>query len=254
MSTQEHGRVTGVQRVAQRLDKNYPTVRLYFDDAIEMVELLQKHCERVTIEAEGYKLDTLEAIKEIVRDKFQRLDLTGWKESTYISVVLSPSRAYATLSRDDDITLRGAFAQVEAILMRRSPYLRFLASQTAANIATGLILTFSCISIALSLSSIGQLIEAASVRTPPTLHFSGIEFGDVLRASVPISYVSYVVWSQITRSRNRSVVYLQRWHERTSFWERNKEEILRDVIVGAIVAAVTGGIGFVIGFLVGSQH
>jgi hypothetical protein len=68
----------GMRRLPRSLTNSYPAVRLYLDDAKEIFDLLQEHFERVTIEAEGYALPSLDSLSEIAKDKIRRLRLTGY--------------------------------------------------------------------------------------------------------------------------------------------------------------------------------
>lgn len=245
-----------MQRLGQRVEKNYPIVRLYFDDVQKVFKLLEEHCDEVTIEAEGYKLESLDGLKEIARDKIRRLDLTGRKDSNfnYISIILSPAHAYAVLRNDDDMTLRGVFTQIDAILVRRAALLRVLASQTTLNVALAIFGLLTCgLAVAvvpLMIEDVRHLLDGGKL----SIGFSGFTPAGLWPMFIVALYNAYYIWFQITRTRNRSVVYLHPWRERTTFWERNKDEILRGIVVNLVVAAIVGIVSFILGFILGSHQ
>lgn len=239
-----------MQRVPQRVRKTYSVVRLYLDDVQELVELFQQHCDEVTIEAEGYKLQSFEGIREVASSKIRRLKIIGWKRRTFLQVDLRKYRAEILVSRDDDIPLKGVFAQVDAILTRRAPYLRFWASYRTADAIGALIILVSCTVTVVLGPSLMRVIRTLLSGQAAEIHFTSLSPGDLSAYLVAASYLAYVVWVSITRMQYRSVIYLQAWRERTTFWERNKEEMLRETIVGVVIAIIT----FILGYIAGAQH
>jgi hypothetical protein len=243
------GEQAGVQRLPRRVHKHYAAVRLYLDDAEEILELLKQHCDRVAIEAEGYSLPSLDHLPELARDKIRTLGLTGWKGTAYLTVMLGPRVAYAVLSGDTDMALKGVFTQIDAILTKRAPLLQFFASLRTFLGVQALYIVIAC---SLSLPSFVQVLHRFSTGKAPAFDFSGFGLSDLLSFTnlLEVANFAYGVWFVILLLSNRSVVFLQPWRERTSFWDRNKEQIVVGIIVGVIVAVIASASGY----FLGSQH
>lgn len=242
-----------MQRVPRHLQRLYPVVRLYLDDVDELLTLFQEHCEDVTITAEGYKVQSVGDLKRLAPRRIRRLAINGWtRQNTNLNVDLRPYRATLYLSQDDDTLSRGAFTQIDAILKRRAPVLQFVMAP-ATLISTSVVL--SAVACAVTASQVGVLMQA--VQAAQTSHravsadVTGLVLGDLWRIPLTTGLFAYSIWAGITNLRHHSIVYLRPWRERTTFWERNKEAISRDVIVGVGVFIITSCIAFAIGYIFG---
>jgi hypothetical protein len=161
--------------------------------------------------------------------------------------VLSPSNAYESLNRDDDMALKGVFTQIDAILTRRASFVRFLASPRTYFGYLAISLLVLC---AYSLPGVAHDLQLLLSGETPTFAFSGLGFGDLWNAANFI----YLAWVLITLWRNRSVIYLHPWRERSSFWLRNRDQIMVGIIVGVTATIIASIISFSAGYFFGGQH
>ncbi|HEX5440588.1 MAG TPA: hypothetical protein VFW76_06870 [Ktedonobacterales bacterium] len=238
-----------MQRVPQHIRRYYPVVRLYLDDAEELLKLVREHCKQMTIEAEGFIVPSLDDLTGLARRQIRRLDVKGHTDGSYLHLELNQRNAYCYLSRDDDTPLRGVFTQIDAILKRRARLVQLLLSWPVVTTASALFTLINCVGTGFSIARLAQLVQ--ELQAPGHLHFTGFGFGDLWSLPLFVAYLTYAAWLSVVGLRYHTVIYLYPWHERTTFWERHKEEIMVQVIAGVIIFIVTAIVAFVAGYVVG---
>lgn len=241
-----------MQRVPQPIQRYYRIVRLYLDDVEELLKLVREHCERVTIEVEGYEVQSLDDVAGISRRQVYRFAIHGHTDNSYLRVELNRYSARCYLSRDDDIPLQGVFTQIDSILKRRARMVQWLVSLPVIATVSALFVLINCVGTGFSIARLAQLIQA--LQAPDHPHFTGFGIGDVWWAPLFVAYLTYAIWCNVIGFRYHSVIYLYPWRERTTFWERHKEEIIVQVIAGVIIFVVTAIVAFVVGYVVGTNH
>jgi hypothetical protein len=244
-----------MQRVPHAVRRNYRIVRLYWDDAEELLKLVRENCERVTIEAEGYKVQNLDDVARVVRQQIRHLVVIGHTDNGYLHIELNRHNAWCYLSRDDDTSLRGVFTQIDDILRRRARVLQLLVSPLVNFTASTLVLLIICVGAGIDIARLVQIIQDLQAHGRAAhLYATGFGFGDLWRLPLLTAYFTYAFWYGLTFLRYHSIIYLYPWRERTTFWERHKEEIIVQVIAGVIIFVVTAVMAFAAGYVAGANH
>lgn len=238
-----------MERMPQPVSKHYRAVRLYSDDIEEIVKLLQEHCRDVSIEAGGYKVQCVDDLKDLKQPQVHDFKITAWAGGTptlgtmlggtYLALTLERADARFYMSKDDSVTTQGVFSRIDMILQRRMPRFGFLARPFLTKLAVG-------VGTGILFGDILGLLISNAVLGPKVPQLVGLS--DIISGVLGIILIVYgLIFSRMSVS----LVYLFPAHDRSSFWARNKEGIIRDVIVGVVVFLLTSPLFTLLGYLLG---
>lgn len=209
-----------MRKLSKRLRDRLPSVKLYADDLQRLKEILSEAGDAVTVKTSDYEFDTLEELKNI--GKFVReIDLETDKTRVWVWI----KKDGVSLSSASDVTSRGLLAEVKAFLLSRRRW--------------GTRVFSSPFSVALGATLMTGSGNAATLDSAE-------------KVVLPILLVAALGAFLVVMGFGdfpRTIIFTTRRSERPSVWERNKDQLLLQVVSGVISLVV----GLVVGYLLGKD-
>ena len=211
--------------------KRYQALRLYKNDLEEIVSIFERNSQENKIVVDKYELTSISDIDKIKRKTVTKFSINHHhytQEKLYRSVSLDLDRDHAMLyvSNDADTNLLGIASQIDTFLLKKKNVAGFLTSPIVAVLGTAipaiLFFVFSSISWKYSDHSLNSVLLM-------TLTFTW-----------PIVAIVWTVWTAYVRSRKYTLIYLMDSTSKTSFFSRNKDQIILALTVGILTAVITG--------------
>lgn len=200
-----------------------PPVKIYWDDLQEICDRV-KVGRKIRIESGGYEYENLEELKAKTKKTYIRqIQISGYGDSfkDQIIVCIAPNQVLIYEAEGSTETA----AKIKELLQARSPWYMYY----SYSVAWGF---FSVI-----ISWGGSLLLA----------FLAFRIQNVFeKLAIYITGVVIVLWSFKTvpiLGRTKVFTYIKK--DRMGFWESNKEDIYKDLIVGGVL--------FVLGYVTGNN-
>lgn len=189
-------------------------VKLYYNDLVELVNILKEVNPDIRIETDSYTLDNIEELLGMDDELITVLKMSI--NDPYFSIDFEPD--YASIyASDDTFILRGLFEKVKKILMDKRRKLFFLYQNS---FFPGLMTGLSMLPLA-----------------------AGIEENNIylIISGFILLITSIIFWKKThtIRFSKYSMIYLSKSIEFPSFWKRRKDDIFLAVISAVIGALLT---------------
>ena len=186
------------------------SVSLFRDDLEEIIKILTDKCERVTIEDNEYKYNSLDELFEKRGPTPRRLSITGFEP--FVGLNIKIKRAQTTLESFGDGDHLAPFYFIHALLEKRRRFIHLIAITSPLFLLMFAHLLFSI--------RYGQQLSKV---------LSFTIFMTLLASIYTLLFVH--------RTGAFSVISLKKQYEQDSFWTRNK-----DTIWVALIGALVGGL------------
>lgn len=198
-----------------------PRVRLFREELIELIQVLEQHGDKATFQLGDYHFDGLAELDDVPVKQCSTLDFRS--TDPYVSVDLNHHGGAVHASADSGVAGRGMADQVRSILeaarVRRS--VGALVADYSVFVAIGVVLNMMMFYVFGDASrEVGVAALILMVLIVPWVYFSYKRFG----------------------ARPMHAIHLQPRSDHPGFIERNRDQLL----VNAITAMVGGVIGWVL--------
>lgn len=194
-----------MKRAKKTLAKHLPPVLFYKDDLILLTEALSQKEGEIKIKTDEYEYDDIEELFSNEADSLTGLSIS--RQSPYVSVVFDKRLGVQLYAGDDDLMAKGIFADALSILEPKARFAHVVVKRIAQIVGWGGALGG------------GALIGAGYFKEGMFLFL--LFFFEIL----------------FSLSKNRSIVNRQLRAQKTSFWQRNSDQIVV-AIIGAFAGAV----------------
>lgn len=198
-------------------------VKMYWDDLKEIHDRMETGRE-LQVKSGEYSYSSLEELKEKTKkNHINEIEFTARSEhfNNRISVDIEPGRIW--IYQDSESTETAA--KVKELLTKNSPWYMYSPDSPAWHMLTGAIGWIPLI-IFFTLSSNVESVY--------------------LRLVMPFIGVGIILWTfKNSPILGRSKIFISLRKDKLTFWERNKEQFLRDLII----ALISGFIFFLLGYL-----
>ena len=198
----------------QSKGNHYPSANIYKDDLLKIIEILEEICDEVEISDDEYEYDSLEELEQEKGIRPKKISITG--RSPHVSIDLKPRSIWLYRSSSDQKSVY-AYKSIEDIILKRKNLISIL-----FNKSVGII---SCIILFIFLATMP--VETIKTWFPDRL--SRLLFLLVLIGTPMISFFNGM--------GSFSFITLRKSHEDGSFFDRNKDDIVK-IIIGAIAGAI----------------
>ena len=196
-----------MEKIKDSISKVLPPLRLYLDEVQELYDFVASVAENVTLEAEDYRLNSPEELKNLCVSNIHNLVIGA--QRPYIKVELGHFFARIYLG-SGDVKAVGIASTLESILLKGRAKVYFAPSGIVAGILVG------------SSFSIGY--------TAKNVALTGICI------AFAVAYFIILLIDQRFRLKRYSTVLPVRRKEAASFLARNKDQILL-LIIGAVIGS-----------------
>lgn len=114
-----------MKKLIKNFSKDFPPVRLYLEDLVEIENVLKKICKNIEISTEDHVLENLlEDLKKINKDKISSLHFHC--SDPYITLDFNKSSIRTYVWDQDNLTAMGALLKIESILKKRIAFTKYL--------------------------------------------------------------------------------------------------------------------------------
>ena len=186
-----------MEKIRDSIRKELPPLRLYLDEVQELFDFVSDVGEGVTLQAEGFRLDSPQELKELPVGQIHNLSISA--DRPYLRVELRNSSAEIFLG-GGDVESEGVASRIENILLKGKAKVYFLPSGFWVSLLSWMPLWF------------GIAIKNAVV--------SGIGIAIVI-----MYFVMSAMDGRFKFKRYSTVLPMSR-KEVSSFWVRNKDQLL----------------------------
>jgi hypothetical protein len=212
-----------MKKIDQSISKDYPPVKLYFEDLVEIELVLNKISTEFQIQAADYSFDSIEElVTNIGKRELAEMEIRTINPYVSISFKRFYTRLYVASSEFDSA---GLFYKLDYILKRTRRRLWFLYSNYS-------IWALFIISVTSSLTSLSI-----------NLSFMSIPFGKTASTALSLfgcACAALLIWITYITNHHSTIFLISRYTQ-GSFWIRKKDDILL-----AIISAIFGAILYVI--------
>jgi len=203
-----------MKKVRKSIFETVPPVRLYINEVRELYEVVCGNSEDVVMEVEGYQLSSADELKKVPVREVHNLEIKGFRPMVSVELRRNTAQVYVG---SGDVNGKGIASELMDILARGRAKVYFVPSGF-----WGTIIGFTPL-------------------------WGGIFMQKAMMISVGIAWlagcVSLMVIDFRFRFNSYSTVLLIERAEVSSFWSRNKDQLL--------IKGVSGVVGFAVGTIVG---
>jgi hypothetical protein len=203
-----------MKRVGKSQSENLKPVFLYKDDISDLLEIFDRGCEEVEIEASGYALDDVSELENLSNEVINELHIQG--REPYVSLHFKPNDVYLYIDEDTHHQI-GVFEEIKSYVHSRRRKLSWL---TQSSIAPGIL---------------GGI---------------AFQFIPIEKDEITVYSVSFVVsmftlaifwgwWSFHSSFKKYSIIYTKRSRKDGRFIQRKKDDLLLAIISASVGAAIT---------------
>lgn len=206
-----------MEKVEKYYLKQYPILRIFKQDIKEITNIFKQNYEKIQIIADGYKLNDITEL-----DNINKKEITDFSISSenHLSLSLSNDSAHLYLRNDEDTKARGIASRIDTILSKRvNRNLKLLTSFWMSMFVSVL---FLFVYLAFPFNENGILKVAIIV-------------------FFIIIYLYWIKWSEKVTFKNYCLIYLYD-SSPPSFFERNKDKIILNIIFLILGALITSWI------------
>jgi hypothetical protein len=234
-----------VERLATEYRRTYPMLRVYRDDLERIVAIFKENFDKVTIEAEGYKLSDISDLDQLQEqshlETLSQFEVMGrimgadnFFETIRLYVRLNQDDWYPVLYLTDDSNakLYGAAAKIDAILSARRRRTLEAVTSWRAGIFVGLIY------VAVIVIALLQPWNLRPHPTPDAIPWLVVIF---VFGFLPGALFSVAI---LIRRKYRLIVYLTDSHERKRLTSDQQKRLVNGGIlfVAGVASAVISGL------------
>jgi hypothetical protein len=200
-----------MEKIPEGQEFNYPILRFVEQDFIELVKIFSDNDLQPRIEIGGYKLDSLDEIKELKDRKVTNFEITGY--NPLVQLIAYKSGLSLFLSDVDSTLQQGIKSKIEILFKKKRKMISNWDILFSDRIA--IITIFACIGIL-----IGKDIWLGTIFLIPIIVIWGYTYYNSLRKHV--------------------IVYLTKSTSNLTFWEKNGETIVVTIITTIIASIIAG--------------
>lgn len=205
-----------MKRIRRPISKELQLVKLYLDDLQQIYEVLKEKGKNIKIIAEDYEIEDVNELSKLGIKKLHNLSIKC--SDPYITIELDTMWARIYFSEDTTYN-RGILSEIEDVIRKRSNILsRSLASWWG----------YACTLVLFSCFSVSTIVNMKNDIT--------MIFGWISLALLLLSIIALITSFRYKLMRY-STIMLYAKKEESSFWRRNKDQILV-----AIIAAIAGSV------------
>jgi len=203
-----------MKRVGKSQLEKLKPVFLYKDDISDLLEIFNRGCEKVEIEASGYALDDISEIESLSNEVINELRIQG--REPYVSLHFKPNDIYLYIDEDTHHQI-GVFEEIKSYVHSKRRKLSWL---TQSSIAPGILF--------------GTAFQ-----------FIPIEKDEVTVYSVSLVLSMFALaifwgwWSINYSFKNYSIIYTKRSRKDGNFIQRKKDDLLLVFISASVGSAIT---------------
>ncbi|EKF9989477.1 hypothetical protein [Vibrio cholerae] len=201
-----------MKRLGKAQSEKLKSVCLYKDDIAEIVEIFNRGCEKVEIEAAGYQLDCVSELENLGKETISELYIKGRNPCVYLH--FRPNEIFLYIDEDTHHQM-GLFEDIKTYVHSKRRKLSWLI----------------------------QTPIAPSILGGSAFRFIPLEKGEVTTHAVVlvISMLSLAIfwgwWSFHSSFKKYSIIYTKRSRKDGGFIKRKKDDLLL-IFISALVSAV----------------
>ena len=197
-----------MEKIRDSIRKELPPLRLYEDEVSELYQFISSLAEDVTLQAEGYSLNSLAELKKLPVDHIHNLQISSPRP--YLKVDLRHLSAEIYIG-SGDIEAEGIVSRLESILLKGRARVHFVPSGFWGGLLASIPIWIGMVLKNIVISGIGIAFAIAYV-------------------------IILTIDTRFQLKRYTTILPMQR-KEEESFWARNKDQLLL-LIIGAIIGSV----------------
>jgi hypothetical protein len=203
-----------MKRVGKSKSEKLKPVYLYKDDISELLKIFERGCEKVEIEAAGYRLDDVSELENLSDETINEFHIQGRKP--YVSLHFRPNEIFLYINEDTHHQI-GVFEELKSYVNSRRKKLYWL---TQSSIAPGIL-------------------------AGTAFQFIPIEKDEITTYSVSLAVSMFALailwgwWGLHSSFKKYSIIYTKRSRKDGSFIQRKQDDLLLIIISASVGAAIT---------------
>lgn len=197
-----------MELIRDSIRKQLPPLRLHIDDIREIYEFITENYEKVRLSAAGYHLESIDELRELPVSSIHNLEISA--SNPFIHIMLSESFAQFSI-QSGDIQTEGIATRLESILLKSRAKVYFLPIKLWAFFIVSLPLYAGIVLDHILTFFVGFLIV--------------LMYATIFVIDYRFKFNSYTTVLPIERK------------EQTSFWKRNKDQIIL-LVIGVVIGLV----------------